>query len=209
MPNKITERTSPDSSVTSGCRQGRQVTQQAMIVAMLPVNKRFKTDGENPFKKFFLLIAKRLYLSLYFCNRKKNTMAYWLVKSEPFKYSWEQFEKDKQTNWDGVRNYTARINLKAMKKGDEVLFYHSNEGLEIVGIAKVSKEAYQDPTTDDDAWVAVDLKPYKKIKKPVSLATLKADSRFADMDLVRLGRLSVGTVKEAEWKIIMELGGMK
>ena len=136
-------------------------------------------------------------------------MAHWLVKSEPFKYSWEQFEKDKQTTWDGVRNYAARINLNAMKKGDEVLFYHSNEGLEIVGIAKVSKEAYQDPTTDDEAWVAVDLKPYKKMKKPVSLATLKADSRFANMDLVRLGRLSVGSVKEDEWKIIMELGGMK
>ena len=133
-------------------------------------------------------------------------MAYWLVKSEPFKYSWEQFEKDKQTTWDGVRNYAARINLRAMKKGDEVLFYHSNEGLEIVGIAKVAKEAYQDPTTEDDAWVAVDLKPYKKIKKPVSLATLKADRRLANMDLVRLGRLSVGTVKEDEWKIIMELG---
>ncbi len=136
-------------------------------------------------------------------------MAYWLVKSEPFKYSWEQFEKDKQTTWDGVRNYTARINLRAMKKGDEVLFYHSNEGLEIVGIAKVSKEAYQDPTTEDEAWVAVDLKPYKKMKRPVNLATMKAHPGLANMDLVRLGRLSVGTVKEDEWKIIMELGGMK
>src|SRR5689334_18866329 len=111
-------------------------------------------------------------------------MAYWLVKSEPFKYSWEQFEKDKQTFWDGVRNYAARLHLKAMKKGEEVLFYHSNEGLQIVGIAKVVKEFYQDPTTDDDAWVAVDLKPFKKLKKPVSLDQVKSDKRLANMALV-------------------------
>jgi predicted RNA-binding protein with PUA-like domain len=136
-------------------------------------------------------------------------MAYWLVKSEPFKYSYEQLEKDKQTFWDGVRNYAARNNLKAMKKGDEVLFYHSNEGLEIAGIAKVAKEAYQDPTTDEDAWVVVDLKPYKKIKKPVTLEQVKADKRLKDMALVRLGRLSVQPVTDDEWKVIMELGGMK
>jgi len=135
-------------------------------------------------------------------------MAYWLVKSEPFKYSYEQLEKDKQTFWDGVRNYAARNHLKAMKKGDQVLFYHSNEGLEIVGIAKVAKEAYQDPTTDDDAWVVVDLKPYKRIKKPVSLEQVKADKRLKDMALVRLGRLSVQPVTEDEWNVIMELGGM-
>src|SRR4051812_37721988 len=134
-------------------------------------------------------------------------MAYWLVKSEPFKYSWDQLEKDKQTTWDGVRNYAARINLKAMKKGEEVLFYHSNEGTAIVGIAKVAKEFYQDQTTVDDAWVAVDLKPVKKIKNPVTLAQLKADKRFANMDLVRLGRLSVQTVKENEWKWVMEMAG--
>src|SRR3954468_16328356 len=104
-------------------------------------------------------------------------MAYWLVKSEPAKYSREQFEKDGHTFWDGVRNYAARNHLKAMKKGDQVLWYHSNEGLEIVGIAKVTKEAYQDPTTDEEAWVAVDLKPFKKIKKPVSLVQIKADKR--------------------------------
>jgi len=135
-------------------------------------------------------------------------MAYWLVKSEPFKYSYEQLEKDKQTFWDGVRNYAARNHLKAMKKGDQVLFYHSNEGLEIVGIAKIAKEAYQDPTTDDDAWVVVDLKPYKRIKKPVSLEQVKADKRLKDMALVRLGRLSVQPVTEDEWNVIMELGGM-
>ena len=134
-------------------------------------------------------------------------MAYWLVKSEPFKYSWDQFVLDKKTFWDGVRNYGARNNLKAMKKGDLVLFYHSNEGVEIVGIAKVAKESYQDPTTDVEAWVAVDLKPVKKLKNPVPLDVIKKDKRLTDMDLVRLGRLSVQTVKEEEWEIIMELAG--
>ena len=136
-------------------------------------------------------------------------MNYFLVKSEPFKYSWEQFEKDKQTFWDGVRNYAARTKLRAMKKGDLVLWYHSNEGMEIVGIAKVSKEAYQDPTTEEEAWVVVDLKPFKKLKKPVSLIQVKSDKRLANMDLVRLGRLSVQTVKENEWNIIMELSDTK
>jgi predicted RNA-binding protein with PUA-like domain len=136
-------------------------------------------------------------------------MKYWLVKSEPFKYSYEQLEKDGQTFWDGVRNYAARNHLKSMKKGDQVLFYHSNEGLEIVGIAKVAKEAYQDPTTDDAAWVVVDLKPYRRIKKPVNLEQVKADKRLTNMALVRLGRLSVQPVTEQEWNVIMELGGMK
>lgn len=136
-------------------------------------------------------------------------MAYWLVKSEPFKYSWDQFVKDKQTHWDGVRNYAARNNLRAMKNGDQVLFYHSNEGLEIVGIAKVVKEAYPDPTTDEDAWVVVDLKPVKKLKQSVTLKQIKADDRLKNMDLLRLGRLSVGTVKDDEWNVIMELAGEK
>lgn len=134
-------------------------------------------------------------------------MAFWLVKSEPFKYSWDTLVKDKITYWDGVRNYGARNNLKAMKKGELVLFYHSNEGVEVVGIAKVAKEYYQDPTTDDDAWVVVDLKPVKKLKKAVPLAIIKKDVRLANMDLVRLGRLSVQTVKEEEWDVIMELAG--
>ncbi len=132
-------------------------------------------------------------------------MSYWLVKSEPSKYSWEQLVEDKQTSWDGVRNFTARNNLKAMKKGDEVFFYHSNEGLEIVGIAKVAEEAYQDPTTDDTNWVVVDLKPVKELKKPVSLVTIKAEKRLADMALVRLGRLSVSPVTDAEWNVILEM----
>ena len=137
-----------------------------------------------------------------------NTMNYWLIKSEPFKYSWEQFEKDGQTFWDGVRNYAARNNLRAMKKGDLAFWYHSNEGMEIIGIAKVIKEAYQDPTTTEEAWVAVDFKPYKKIKKPVSLAVIKTDKRLAQMALVRLGRLSVQPVTPEEWEIVMDLGGM-
>ena len=136
-------------------------------------------------------------------------MAYWLVKSEPFKYSWDQFVKDKKTFWDGVRNYAARNNLRAMKKDDEVLFYHSNEGVEVVGIAKVAKEAYQDPTTEEAAWLVVDLKPVRKLKKPVPLEIIKKDPRLTNMDLVRLGRLSVQTVKEEEWKIIMEYAGEK
>jgi len=134
-------------------------------------------------------------------------MSYWLVKSEPSAYSWDQLVKDKQTAWTGVRNYAARINLRAMKKGDEVLYYHSNEGVEIVGIAKVIKEAYQDPTIDDDRWVAVDIKAVKKLKNPVPLDILKKDKRFANMDLVRLGRLSVQTVKDDEWKMVMALAG--
>lgn len=136
-------------------------------------------------------------------------MAYWLVKSEPDVYGWEQFVKDKQTFWSGVRNYAARTHLKVMKKGDEVLFYHSNEGKEIVGIAKVLKEFYQDPTTEDINWVAVDFKPVKKLKTPVTLLQIKADKRLQEMALVRLGRLSVQPVTEKEWKIIMELAGEK
>ena len=136
-------------------------------------------------------------------------MAYWLVKSEPSAYSWEQLEKDKETVWSGVRNYAARLHLRNMKKGDEVFFYHSNEGTDIVGIAKVAKEAYQDPTTDDDRWVAVDIKAHKKLKKPVSLETIKKDKRLAGMALVRIGRLSVQPVTDKEWATILELADQK
>jgi predicted RNA-binding protein with PUA-like domain len=134
-------------------------------------------------------------------------MAYWLVKSEPSTYGWDQLVNDKKTTWDGVRNFAARGHLKTMKKDDEVLFYHSNEGMEIVGIAKVAKEFYKDPTTDDANWVAVDLKPHKKLKRPVTLTQVKSDKRLADMALVRLGRLSVQPVTEKEWNIVMELAG--
>lgn len=136
-------------------------------------------------------------------------MHYWLVKSEPFKYSWEQFVKDGQTFWDGVRNYAARNNLRSMKKGDKVFFYHSNEGLEIVGIAKVVKEAYQDPTTEDANWVVVDLQPVKKLKRTVTLAEMKQTPGLSDLQLVRIGRLSVSAVSEKEYKIIMSLAGEK
>ena len=136
-------------------------------------------------------------------------MSYWLIKSEPFKYSWDQLVKDKKTFWDGVRNYAARNNLKAMKKGDLAFFYHSNEGVEIVGIAKVVKEAYPDPTIDDDRWVAVDFAPHKKLKKPVTLAQVKAEPKLQNMDLVRLGRLSVQTVKPEEWELVMKMAGGK
>ena len=132
-------------------------------------------------------------------------MAYWLVKSEPFKYSWDQFVTDKKTFWDGVRNYAARNNLKAMKKGEEVFFYHSNEGLEIVGIAKVVKEFYQDPTTDEDAWVVVDFAPVRKLKKPVTLAQIKANKSLANMAILKLGRLSVTPVTADEWEEVLKL----
>ena len=122
-------------------------------------------------------------------------MQHWLVKSEPFKYSWEKFNKDGRTFWDGVRNYQARNNLREMKEGDLVLFYHSNEGKEIVGIAKVVKEAYQDPTTDDTNWVVVDLAPVEALKTPVTLEQIKADPKLQDIGLVRQGRLSVMGVK--------------
>ncbi len=136
-------------------------------------------------------------------------MAYWLIKSEPFKYSWDQLVKDKETFWDGVRNYAARNNLKAMKKGDLAFFYHSNEGVEIVGIAKVVKEAYQDPTTTEEAWVAVNFAPHKKLQQPVTLAQIKAEKKLANMALVRLGRLSVQPVTEEEWALVMKMAGEK
>ena len=135
-------------------------------------------------------------------------MNYWLVKSEPSVYSWDQFVKDGKTTWDGVRNYAARLHFRAMKKGDEVFFYHSNAGVEIVGIAKVIKEAYQDPTTDDEAWVAVDLKPVKKLKKPVSLPQIKKEKKLKDMALLRISRLSVQPVSPEEWNMIMELSSV-
>ena len=132
-------------------------------------------------------------------------MNHWLVKSEPFKYSWEKFNTDGRTFWDGVRNYQARNNLREMKLGDLVLFYHSNEGKEVVGIAKVVKEYYQDPTTDNANWVVVDLKPFKKLKKTVTLEQVKADPRLQNIGLVRQGRLSVQALKAEEFDVILEL----
>ena len=136
-------------------------------------------------------------------------MAYWLLKSEPFKYSWDQFVIDKKTHWDGVRNYLARNYLKAMKKGDKIFFYHSNEGLEIVGIAKVVKEYYQDPTTPDPAWVVVDVAPVKKIKKSVTLAQIKGEKDLQEMALIKSMRLSVQPVREEEWNKILAMAKEK
>lgn len=131
---------------------------------------------------------------------------YWLVKSEPVKYSWEKFNKDGRTFWDGVRNYQARNNLRNMREGDLVLFYHSNDGKNVVGIAKVVKEAYQDPTTSDPNWVVVDLAPVQSLKNPVSLEQIKAEERLKDISLVRQGRLSVMPLKATEFDKILEMG---
>jgi predicted RNA-binding protein with PUA-like domain len=136
-------------------------------------------------------------------------MNYWLIKSEPFKYPWSQLIADKETFWDGVRNYAARNNLKAMKKGDLLFFYHSNEGLEIVGIAKVSKEHFPDPTIDDPTWVAINVKPFKALKKPLSLAQIKSDPLLANMALVKLSRLSVSPVTADEFARILHLSETK
>lgn len=133
-------------------------------------------------------------------------MNYWLVKSEPFKYSWEQFNKDGRTFWDGVRNYQARNNLKAMKEGDLVLFYHSNEGKHVVGIAKVVTEFYQDPTTLDPNWVVVDLAPVETLKNPVTLEQIKAEESLQDISLVRQGRLSVMPLRATDFDKILEMG---
>ena len=130
-------------------------------------------------------------------------MKYWLVKSEPFKYSWNMMLKDKVTYWDGVRNYQARNNLKLMKKGDLVLFYHSNEGKEIVGVTKVVKEYYQDPTTEDKKWVVVDLRVDKTLKRPISLKEIKGDNSLKDIGLIRQSRLSVMEIKKEHFKYII------
>ncbi|GAB2693292.1 EVE domain-containing protein [Mucilaginibacter koreensis] len=134
-----------------------------------------------------------------------SSIQYWLVKSEPFKYSWEKFNQEGRTFWDGVRNYQARNNLKAMKEGDLVLYYHSNEGKEIVGIAKVVREFYQDPTTDDANWVVVDLAPVETLKKPVTLEQIKKDERLENIGLVKQGRLSVMGLKPEEFDRVIEL----
>ncbi|WP_113653809.1 EVE domain-containing protein [Pedobacter namyangjuensis] len=133
-------------------------------------------------------------------------MKHWLVKSEPFKYSWDKFNEDGRTFWDGVRNYQARNNLREMQEGDLVLFYHSNEGKHVVGVAKVVKEAYQDPTTDDKNWVVVDLVPVQALDNPVTLEQIKAEESLKDISLVRQGRLSVMPLKATEFDKILEMG---
>ncbi len=132
-------------------------------------------------------------------------MNYWLVKSEPTEYSYDDLVKDGSTYWDGVRNYTARNNLKSMKVGDKVLFYHSVNEKSVVGISKVVKEYYQDPTTDDERWVVVDLAPVGKLKNPVTLSEIKADPGLADIALVRQSRLSVMSLEKTAFNRIVEM----
>jgi len=132
-------------------------------------------------------------------------MNYWLIKSEPFKYSWDNFVKEGKSVWDGVRNYQARNNMKSMQVGDWALFYHSNEGMEVIGIAEVTKEFYQDPTTEDPRWVVVEFKPIKKLNKSVSLKQIKEDSRLENMVLIKNSRLSVQPVLKEEFDIIIAL----
>jgi predicted RNA-binding protein with PUA-like domain len=133
---------------------------------------------------------------------------FWLVKSEPHKYSWEQFNKDGQTFWDGVRNYQARNNLRDMQKNDLVLFYHSNEGLAVVGIAKVINTAYKDPTIDDERWLAVDLAPVMPLHNHVTLAEMKQTPGLEHLALIKQSRLSVCPVSKAAFDIIVKLGGV-
>jgi len=132
-------------------------------------------------------------------------MNYWLVKSEPFKYSWDDFVNQGTGVWDGVRNYQARNNMKAMQLGDLVFFYHSNEGLEIVGLAKVIKESYQDPTTEDNRWVVVDLAPVEKLPKSVTLKQIKSDERLQNIGLIKQMRLSVTAIRPEEFDMILGL----
>jgi predicted RNA-binding protein with PUA-like domain len=130
---------------------------------------------------------------------------YWLAKSEPKKYSWDDFVSEGRDYWDGVRNYQARNNLSAMKIGDRVLFYHSVTGKEVVGIAEVVREAYQDPTTDDERWVAVDMVPVEKLARPVTLADIKAEPALAEVALVKQSRLSVVPLLASEYRKILSL----
>ncbi len=131
-------------------------------------------------------------------------MNYWLLKTEPGTYSWEDLLKDGNTFWDGVRNYQARNYLKEMKSGDLALYYHSVNEKRILGIAKVVKESYQDPSTDDDRWVAVDIKPFSSLENPVTLADIKDDERLADMVLVKNSRLSVQPVSKKQFDLIVQ-----
>lgn len=134
-------------------------------------------------------------------------MAHWLMKSEPFKYSWDQMVQDGRTHWDGVRNYQASNNLKAMKIGEQAFFYHSNEGKEIVGIVEIVREYYPDPSDTAGKFGMVDVKPVAPLVRPVTLAQIKADPRLADIPLVRQSRLSVQPVDDDVWALLLALGG--
>jgi predicted RNA-binding protein with PUA-like domain len=134
-------------------------------------------------------------------------MNYWLVKSEPETYSWSDFVKDGKTSWTGVRNFAARLHLRAMKKGDTVFYYHSGDAKEIVGLAKVVKEAYPDPTATEGDWSCVDLVAEKPLTNPVSLQSIKADKNLKEMKLVKISRLSVSPVTKEQFDRVMELSG--
>lgn len=134
-------------------------------------------------------------------------MSCWLVKSDPETYGWKEFSAEKKTSWDGIRNYAARIHLKAMKRGDDVLFYHSNKDAGIVGTAKVTKEFYPDPTSKEEGWVSVELQCRKAFKNPVTLAAVKGEKKLKDMLLLKISRLSVMPVTDAEFGTIVKMGG--
>jgi predicted RNA-binding protein with PUA-like domain len=135
-------------------------------------------------------------------------MAYWLLKSEPVKYSWDQMVRDKRTHWDGIRNFQAANNLRAMKAGDRAFFYHSNEGKEIVGVVEVVKTAYPDPGDPSGKFVMVDVAPVAPVKRPVTLAEMKGMPELAGFSLLRQSRLSVCPVSEKEWATICEKAGI-
>lgn len=135
-------------------------------------------------------------------------MQYWLLKSEPFKYSWDRLVADGRTHWDGVRNHQAANNLKAMKLGDRAFFYHSNEGLDIVGIVEIAREAYLDPSDPAGRFVMVDVKPVESVKTPVTLAQIKGEPKLAELALVRQSRLSVVPVAGPEWRLLCKMAGV-
>jgi predicted RNA-binding protein with PUA-like domain len=137
----------------------------------------------------------------------ETEMAYWLLKSEPFKYSWDQMVKDGRTRWDGVRNHQAAANLKAMKTGDQAFFYHSNEGKEIVGIVEIVREFYPDPGDPAMRFVMVDVSPVRAVTTPVTLAEMKASDALSELALIRQSRLSVVPVSDAHWRIILDMAG--
>ena len=132
--------------------------------------------------------------------------SYWLVKSEPFKYSWDDLVAEQEGTWDGVRNHLAKNNLQAMEVGDQAFFYHSREGLEIVGICEVSVAGITDPTDETGKWAAVKVKPKRKFDNPVTLKQIKSEPKLADCELVRLSRLSVAKITPEEWDVICKLG---
>jgi predicted RNA-binding protein with PUA-like domain len=134
---------------------------------------------------------------------------YWLLKSEPFKYSWDALVRDGRTHWDGVRNHQAAANLKAMQVGDQAFFYHSNEGLEIVGVAEIARPWYPDPSDETGRFGMVDVRPLRALKQPVSLQAIKAERRLADLALVRQSRLSVVPVSAAHWRLLCAMGGIE